>query len=148
MNVLVVYDSVYGNTEQIAKAIAGAAPEGARAMRAAEVTNADLSAADVLIIGSPTQGGRTSPTMKEFLAKLTPESCKGVRCAAFDTRLSTRWVGIFGFAAAKIASTLKNAGATMIATPQAFYVTGNEGPLKEGELTRAAEWAKQILGAH
>lgn len=29
--------------------------------------------------------------------------------------------------------------------PAGFFVNGKEGPLKEGELERAAEWARQIL---
>jgi len=28
--------------------------------------------------------------------------------------------------------------------PEGFFVNGTEGPMKEGELERAAEWTKQI----
>jgi len=64
--------------------------------------------------------------------------------AAFDTRLTTRLVGIFGYAAARIANSLKRNGGTLIASPEGFFVKGKEGPLKEGELERAARWAKEI----
>jgi len=63
---------------------------------------------------------------------------------AFDTRLPTRLVGIFGYAAARIADSLKRNGGTLIAPPEGFFVKGKEGPLKEGELERAAGWAKEI----
>jgi len=36
-------------------------------------------------------------------------------------------------------------GATIIAPPEGFIVTGTEGPLRDGELPRAVEWAKGIL---
>jgi len=56
----------------------------------------------------------------------------------------TRWVGIFGYAAGKIADSLKRKGATLVASPEAFFVKGKEGSLKDGELERAASWAKEI----
>jgi hypothetical protein len=36
-------------------------------------------------------------------------------------------------------------GGELIAPPEGFFVQGTEGPLKEGELERASDWAKQIL---
>lgn len=145
MNVLVVYDSVYGNTERIAQAIAAAVPE-AKIRRAGEVSPADLTGADVLFVGSPTQGGRPTPAMLEFLDKIPDGSLRKVKAAAFDTRLSTKWVGIFGYAAGKIAESLQAKGATLLIAPHPFYVTGKEGPLKEGEAEHAGIWAKQTLG--
>ena len=35
----------------------------------------------------------------------------------------------------------------MVATPEGFIVTDTEGPLREGELERAAEWARGLLTA-
>ena len=58
--------------------------------------------------------------------------------ATFDTRISAKWVGIFGYAAAKIARNLKKKGGNLILNPEPFYVNGTEGPLKDGELERAA----------
>ena len=146
MKALIVYDSVYGNTEKIARAIAGAItpPDEVKVVRAGEVNPSELQSIGLLIVGSPTQGGRPTKAIQEFLSRV-PESIKGVRVAAFDTRFSTKWVGIFGYAAGKIADNLKRKGGALIATPEAFYVKGKEGPLKEGELERAAGWAKGIL---
>jgi hypothetical protein len=31
--------------------------------------------------------------------------------------------------------------------PEGFFVAGTEGPMKEGELDRAAAWVKQITSA-
>jgi len=52
---------------------------------------------------------------------------------------------VFGYAAGRIANNLKKKGGILIASPEGFFVTGGQGPLKEGELERAAAWAKGIL---
>ncbi len=146
MKALIVYDSVYGNTEQIAKAVAGAITpsDGVKVLRAGEANPSELESIDLLIVGSPTQGGRPTPAIQDFLNKVSEPAIKGINVAAFDTRFSTRWVGIFGYAAGKIADSLKRKGATLVASPEAFFVKGKEGPLKDGELERAASWAKEI----
>jgi len=69
---------------------------------------------------------------------------KNIRVASFDTRLSAKWVGIFGYAAGKIAEKLKAKGGNPVMPPAAFFVTGKEGPLKDGETERAAAWARKI----
>ena len=147
MKILIVYDSVYGNTEKIARAIAGAlTPSGeVKVLCPSEVNLSELKAVDLLIVGSPTQGGRPTPAIQDFLNRLPEPAIKGINVAAFDTRFSTKLVGIFGYAAGKIAGSLKTKGGTLILSPEAFFVKGREGPLKEGELERAAGWAKRIL---
>ena len=60
MKALIVYDSVYGNTEKIAKAIGGAITGEVRVLRVDESNSAELESIDLLIVGSPTQGGRLS----------------------------------------------------------------------------------------
>jgi hypothetical protein len=45
----------------------------------------------------------------------------------------------------RIANNLKGKGGNLVAPPEGFFVTGKEGPLKEGELERAAGWAKGIV---
>ncbi|MBI2851175.1 MAG: flavodoxin family protein [Chloroflexi bacterium] len=145
MKALIVYDSVYGNTEKIAKAIAGAIDAGARALRAGDVNPSELKTFDLLIVGSPTQGGRPTPAIREFLSNIPRASLKGIDVAAFDTRFSTKLVRVFGYAAERIAGTLKGKGGNLIAPPEAFFVEGAKGPLREGELERAAAWAQGIV---
>jgi flavodoxin len=144
MKALIVYDSVYGNTEKIARAIGGVIIGEVKVLRAGEVNPSELESIDLLIVGSPTQGGRPTPAIQGFLDRVS-ELIRGINVAAFDTRFSTRWVGIFGYAAGRIAGKLKGKGGTLIALPEAFFVKGKEGPLKEGELERAVSWAKEIL---
>jgi flavodoxin len=145
MKILIVYDSVYGNTEKIAKAIGGAITDEVKVLRVDEANPSELKTIDLFIVGSPTQGGRPTPAIRDFLDKVPEPSLQGINVAVFDTRISTKLVGIFGYAAGRIASNLKGKGGILIASPEGFFVKGTEGPLKEGELERAANWVKGIL---
>lgn len=114
-------------------------------LRVSNVKLEQLTGLKLLIVGSPTQGGRPTPPIQDFLNNVPEPAIKGINVAAFDTRFSTRLVGIFGYAAGRIADSLKRNGGTLIASPKGFFVKGKEGPLKEGELERAASWAKVIV---
>ena len=146
MKALIVYDSVYGNTEKIARAIAEAiTPSGeVKVLRAGEANPSELESTELLIVGSPTHAGRPTSAVQDLLKKV-PKLSQGINVAAFDTRIPTKLVGVFGYAAGRIANNLKKKGGTLIASPEGFFVTGGQGPLKEGELERAAGWAKGIL---
>ena len=147
MKALIVYDSVYGNTEKIARAIAEAITPSnqAKVLRVGEANPSELASVNLLIVGSPTHAGRPIPVVQDFLNKVPELSVKGVSVAAFDTRISKKIVGVFGYAAGRIAGNLKKKGGTLVASPEGFFVAGGQGPLKEGELERAAGWAKGIL---
>ena len=138
MKTLIVYDSVYGNTEKIAQAIGSAIAGEVKVVRVSEANSAKLKTINLLIVGSPTHGGRPTPAIQDFLNKISKPAIRDVNVAAFDTRLSMRLVGIFGYAAERIADSLKRNGGNPIASPEGFFVKGKEGPLKEGELERAA----------
>jgi flavodoxin I len=147
MKALIVYDSVYGNTEKIARAIAEAiTPSGEfKVLGVGEANPSELASTDLLIVGSPTHAGRPTPAVQDLLNKVPKLSLQGINVAAFDTRITTKLVRVFGYAAGRIAGNLKRKGGTLIASPEGFFVTGNKGPLKEGELERAAGWAEGIL---
>lgn len=146
MKVLLVYDTVEGNTEKVARAIAAAlAPAEVKMLRPGEAGSADFKTVNLLIVGSPTMGGRPTLPMQSFLSGIPADALKGMDVAAFDTRLKTWWVKIFGFAAGKIADTLKSKGGKLLAPPAGFFVLGSKGPLKEGELERAGTWIKEAL---
>jgi len=144
MKALVIFDSQYGNTKMIAIAIGNAIPE-ARVLYASEADNSDLESVDLLIVGSPTHGGRPMGAVQTFLMKAPATAIKDIHVAAFDTRFSSRLAKVFGFAAGRIASPLQRKGGNLLVEPEAFYIEGTKGPLKEGELERAASWAEKIL---
>ena len=156
MKVLVVYDSAFGNTEQVARAIGGALGEAAtvETLHADAVTPAHLMGLDLLVVGAPTQRFRPTTPITRVLRELPGNALRGVQVAAFDTRFAQSdidkirilafFVRIFGFAADTIAGRLKRRGGRLIAPPEGFIVEGTEGPLAEGELARAEAWARQL----
>lgn len=147
MKVLIIYDSLFGNTEKIARAMGSAlgSQKDIEVLRISQVKMEQLTGLELLIVGAPTQGGRPTQAIQDFLEKVPESAVKGTNAAAFDTRLSTKWVGIFGYAAGKIAESLKRNGGMLIALPEGFFVKGKEGPLKKGELEGAASWAKAVM---
>ncbi len=161
MKAMVLYDSQFGNTARIARAIAdglGRTLEGDETVglhRISEANPDHLSGLDLLIVGSPTQKFRPLPTTTAFLKRLPQNGLKGIKVTAFDTRITeeevhahgvlSKMVDIFGYAADPISDRLGKKGGEVVMPPEGFTVTGTEGPLTEGELDRAAAWARQIL---
>jgi flavodoxin len=140
---LVVYDSAYGNTRQVAEAIVDAlGPLQAEAVSVTEFEASALTEGDLLVVGSPINGWRPTPKITELLAALGDGRLNGVKAAAFDTRVR---LFIHGDAARKMTESLKTGGAEIISKPMAFYVKGSEGPLRSGELDKAAAWAADLL---
>jgi flavodoxin I len=145
MKALVVYDSTYSNTEKIAKAIGAALSGDVKVLRAAEANTADFASFDLLVIGSPTYGGRPMPSVVTLVNNISESAIKGKNVAVFDTRIPSKMVKLFGFAADRIAKNLKEKGANLLVPPEGFFVTGKAGPLKDGEPERAAVWAKTLV---
>jgi flavodoxin I len=82
--------------------------------------------------------------MQAFLDGVPADAFKNKKAATFDTRAKTKWVKIFGYAAPRLADALKKKGADLLAPGEAFFVTATKGPLVDGELERAAAWAKAL----
>ncbi|MBN2135846.1 MAG: flavodoxin family protein [Acidobacteria bacterium] len=153
MKVLIVYDSLFGNTEKVANAIKeGIGKKDTKVIKVKDAGLEMLEGIDLLIVGSPVHGGKPSADMKKFLSSIPSGSLKGCKAAAFDTGIPKegqgRFVkfilGVFGYAAKGIASTLKQKGAQIL-DAETFFVLDKEGPLKEGELDRAKTWAKELI---
>lgn len=146
MKALVVYDSVYGNTEKVARAIAEALAEAGevKVKRPGEVSPSELESLDLLVVGSPTQGWRPTPAIQKLLDEIPAGALEQVRVASFDTRMKGRIAGLLGYAAGRIAEALKKKGGRLVAAAEGFEVKDKEGPLEHGELGRAAEWARRI----
>ena len=154
MTALVVYDSFFGNTEKIAKAMSDALA-GSKLVRAGDVRPSDVQPVDLLIVGSPTRGFRASPNTNAFIQSIPADGLHGKKVAVFDTRMPEKDVGrgvrfimkMGGYAASKMADALKKKGGELVTTPEGFFVVDREGPLKDGELERAAKWAQTVSGS-
>jgi flavorubredoxin len=130
---IVVYDSIYGNTEKVARALAQGLENSGTVK--AEVIRADIADAtrisdyDMIIIGAPTHAWKPSQKAREFLGRLDASSLRGKKGFAFDTKYRSR---LAGSAAKKIQSTLSKLGAEIVTDSVSAIVTGSEGPLEKG----------------
>jgi flavodoxin len=146
MKAIVLYDSVHGNTEIVARAIGDALTGEVSVHRAGEGSAAKMEAIDLLIVGSPTHGGWFTEAIKDWLDQVPTTVLQAARAAAFDTRTPPTILSrIFGFAAPRIARSLEKKGAALVGEPGGFIVKGIKGPLKEGEAQRAAAWARNLV---
>ena len=145
MKALVVYDSKFGNTERLARAVAEklGAGEPATLVAAGAASERDFVGIELLAVGGPTQGHGLSPALRSFLERIPPEAVRGVPTVTFDTRLS--WPRFLsGSAAGRSAKRLAKKGARLLVSPESFLVTASEGPLAEDELARASAWATDV----
>jgi hypothetical protein len=171
MRAVVAYESMYGNTRQVAEAVAaGLEPLGE--VEVVSVNQGDAGAADsadVLVVGGPTHmhglatsmsrrqaaqaaeeeedvsvepGAADGPGLRKWLAQ---RSGDGRPAAAFDTRLDRSPV-LTGAAARGIARRLRRRGFHVVAGPESFLVEDSEGPLADGELDRARTWGESLVG--
>ena len=85
MKILVIYDSVFGNTEKTAQSIAAAL--GTQAIPVSQVDAGKLRGLDLLVVGSPTRGFRPTEGLSKLLNTLPKNHLAGVCVAAFDTRI-------------------------------------------------------------
>jgi flavodoxin-like protein len=166
---VVAYESMYGNTRQVAEAIAqGLGPLGEVHLVSVHEEGEDVArGADVLVVGGPTHmhGMTTSmsrkaaaqaaeededvalepraadgPGLREWLAGRQGD---GKRAAAFDTRIEKSAM-LTGAASRGIAKRLNRRGFNVVAEPESFFVEDSEGPLAEGELDRAKAWGASL----
>lgn len=166
MKAIVVYESVYGNTRDVAQAVADGLGE-ADVVPVHEAAKRSLDG-DLLVVGGPTHmhglattrsrrmavaavhedggppfvepGATQEPGLRAWLKDLPRR--EGAEAAAFDTRLDQApWLS--GVASRGIANRLRRHGYHILAT-ESFLVVDSEGPLNDGELDRARAWGRLL----
>lgn len=142
METIVIYDSKHGNTEKLAEVIAYVFGDDTKLVKTSEFSPGMLEGKELLIIGSPTQVWNPSLSTIYLLLRMRAKYLKGIKAAAFDTGFRDERSGS---AASKIDRRLRALGCQMIVPPERFYVADMEGPLEDGEVERAREWARRIL---
>jgi len=163
MHAMVVYETVWGNTEQLAREIAeGIGADTVDVVDAASAPPAIENDVDLLVVGGPThafsmstastresarqQGATRIPAggIREWIERLsTPTS--SVPVATFDTRVVSPRLP--GSAAKKAMKRLVALGFRPAVKPETFGVHGYSGPVADGELERARQWGRTIAGA-
>ncbi|MCU0482991.1 MAG: flavodoxin domain-containing protein [Chloroflexi bacterium] len=168
MRALVVYESIYGNTQAVAQAIA----DGLAATM--EVQLVEVGAApqtladdvDLLVVGGPTHAhGMTKPDSRESAARKADgrqvsrgsgirewlETVRlgagGTAAAAFDTRIKGP-AFLWGAASKGADAELRRLGLQPVVPPASFLIGGPTGPvfdrLLPGEAERARAWGAML----
>jgi hypothetical protein len=163
MKAVVVYESLWGNTAAIARAIAeGLGPE-ARALTTSEASAAAIAGAELIVAGAPVLGFQlptdkmrsdigvnpgkaptppdlSHPSMRSWLDALPAGTG---RSASFETRV---WWSPGG-ATGAINESLEHKGYLPVTKGERFIVKGRYGPLRDGEIERARAWGTELATA-
>lgn len=161
MRAIVVYESLWGNTKQIARAIAdGLEITSPVDLVSVESAPTELEPYDLVVIGGPTHAFSMSrPSTREGTPKNTPPHRiveRGIRewlsdvrpvfhpvhAVAFDTKVESPRLP--GSAAKAARAELRALGFDVRTPSQTFRVHGYEGPLVDGELARADQWGASL----
>lgn len=175
MRTVIIYESIYGNTRQVAEELADVARAHGEALlvSAAEADRASIDGADLVLVGGPTHAhGMSSRATRATGAHDATADAEAARedhpagsdlpgpglrdwfravgrvdrpAAAFDTRMVGPEV-LTGRASLGISRRLRHSGFTEVAAPRSFLVT-RENRLVEGECDRAREWAMSVFGS-
>jgi hypothetical protein len=162
MRALVVYESMFGNTQAIASAVAQGLA-GRMTVDLVEVGEAPRSVdADLVVAGGPTHAFSMSRPntrqsaaeqagdrgvisvgcgLREWLAEAGP-GLRGTRVATFDTKITKGHLP--GSAAKSAQKRLRRFGSRIVSPAHNFTVQGTAGPLGDGELARARQWGVEL----
>lgn len=166
MRALVIYESMFGNTQQVANAVR----EGLARILPADIVEVGQAPAtlpvdvSLLVVGGPTHAfGMSRPStradasgqaeaplvsggsgVREWLSALESPAHTTL-AASFDTHMDRpHLIAKMGSAAAPIGRRLRKLGFSDIADPQHFWVEDTLGPLREGQLERARDWGESL----
>jgi len=161
MSVLIVVESLFGNTMTVARAVATGITEHGTAvtvLRCGEAPAEIPADVSLLVAGAPTHNlhlpNRASRTqaatrgaaqpdavgLAEWIGTATPR--KDLRVVTFDTTTGGAWAGSAAKAAAKL---LRRRGFSAPEQGPGFIVTGTPGPLRDGEEARARSWGAELV---
>jgi len=165
MRTVVVYESMFGNTHEVADRIAEGLGGEVTVLSVGEAIGTILHDVELLVVGGPTHvHGMSRPSSRRSAGQqagtddeldLEPDAegpglrewfdalpASSGRAAAFDTRVdAAAW--LTGRASKGIAKRLERHGFGLVLAPESFCVD-KENHLVDGEADRAVEWGRQL----
>ena len=161
MNAIVVYESLWGNTAEVARAVAEGIGPGARALRVDEAGGADAAGSDLIVAGAPVFGFKlSSPQMRDGIRKNPGKRPAPTSCPPLCTWLEALRAG------SGVGSRVRHPGARPVRQGCARHRASARGrgvraprrvgrirrqgaprPAQEGEVERARAWGEQLARA-
>jgi flavodoxin len=156
MKGVVAYDSVYGNTKQVAEAIAEQIKSEGHEVELISLKDGGGGAAagDFLFVGSPTRIGRMTKSAKKYLEDLDAEHWKIRQIVFFDTvgplpkekEKREKWLSrIEKSAATRMQDIARHRGLSAHQDVLHVPVTGFKGPLAPDALDMAREFTHRFI---
>jgi flavodoxin len=142
---VVVYYSVYGNTEKAAEAVRdGLASAGVEAecKRIQDMKPDDLKPSDAIVFGTPTYMEDIPEDVRRFMESLKQVDLGGKHGAAFDTRYEDEPIG----GLTMLEKYMKGYGMRIVSSglPVLLPSGAGEGPLIKNELSKCTGFGKSI----
>ena len=165
LRALLVFESMFGNTEEVARGVAAGLTAGGFIVESIDVVDvgpAETDAYELVVVGAPThafslsrpstrqdavtKGGRPAAAatgLREWIATLPARGTPHGTAAAFDTRV-TAMRRLPKAAATRAYHLLAHLGFEMVSRPTGFLVTDITGDLVPGETERAEAWGRLV----
>lgn len=163
MSTLVVYESMWGNTREIAEAVGRGLGAGTPVLDVAEAPPLLPPDVDLLVVGGPTHAfsmsrgstrkdavqkgaepGHEARGIREWLDEQPPSD--HVDVATFDTRVA-KVRKLPGSAAKAAGRSVTRHHLGRLTASESFFVDDMSGPLLEGEVDRATDWGRTLAAA-
>jgi menaquinone-dependent protoporphyrinogen IX oxidase len=133
MRIAVIFDTMTGNTQKIANALARGLREHGLTVDVFNMKEVEepknLQVYDALFVGAPTHFMTAPRHMKQFLKSLKEAGLADKRAFAFDTRLESRFSGSAGN---YIEKELRRAGLKIVRHEHSAYIEGKTNALEAG----------------
>ena len=161
MSALVVVESMWGNTREVAEAVAQGLGGDVAVVDVGQAPTTVPDDVELLVIGGPThafsmsrsgtrqsaadngaQVGHDTSGIREWLEAVPPS--ERLEVATFDTRV-TKVKHLPGSAAKAAGKEVRRHHLGRLVATRSFYVEDMKGPLHEGELDRAKAWGSELV---
>ena len=168
MRALVIYESMFGDNQQVARAVAAGLEEAGVTTETVEVGTAPPAIGpdvDLLVVGAPNHAwSLPRPSTRQDAATKTDSPLvsqgmgvrewlgaaslhAGISTVAYDTRAShPKPVVAMDHASSSIEKGLAKLGGARLAPAEHFRVADVKGPLERGEPERAHAWGVTLAG--
>lgn len=143
VNILNVYDTVYGNTKEVAGILAQILASRNHKVITSDASKASMGLveqADFIFIGSPTHYWRPTRKIWDFILDISRSRIRGKYCVLYDTRLEKL---LAGSAVGKMVKAVLALNFKVLGKGEYFYVESSKGPLKLGEVGKCERLANK-----
>ena len=158
MRALILYRSYHGNTRDVAEALAAEIIKLGHQAESRDLRRPlpDLRDIDGVLIGAPTRMARVTWRARLALRRLGRKGFADKLLAIFDTygplpadptKLEEDKKWFYPGAAGRMQELAKKLGLNVFAKTLRCLVQGAKGPLQEGELEKAAQFAGEFVAA-